>query len=223
MAGRGWYTLHATFICMSTLLKKLPRSFYLRPTITVARDLLGRYLVRNIGTTRLIGKIVEVEAYLGERDPASHTFRGRTKRNEVMFWEGGHLYVYFTYGMHFCANIVTEKAGIGHAVLVRAVEPIEGIQAMRRRRGLKKEQTRPHQITGGPAKFCQAFRISRAENGTDLTGTSIHLTTGTPVPPGQIRTSRRIGISRGREKRLRFYISGAASLSRNERSPTHIK
>lgn len=99
----------------------LPRSFYLRPTLRIAKDLLGKYLIRKSGKRLLIGKIVEVEAYLGKRDPASHAFRGKTKRNEVMFREGGHLYVYFTYGMHFCANVVTQPEGIGEAVLLREI------------------------------------------------------------------------------------------------------
>jgi DNA-3-methyladenine glycosylase len=108
----------------------LPRSFYLQPTVRIARQLLGKVLVRKRGRTLLAGRIIEVEAYLGEDDPASHAFRGRTKRNDVMFWRGGHLYVYFTYGMHFCANVVTGDAGTGNAVLLRALEPLEGMRAM---------------------------------------------------------------------------------------------
>ena len=202
---------------MALSYKKLPRSFYLRPTTIVARDLLGRYIVRMHGRKRLTGKIVEVEAYLGTHDPASHTYRGRTNRNDVMFWEGGHLYVYFTYGMHFCANVVTEKAGTGHAVLLRAIEPVGGIETMRRLRRLQKERSSAHLLANGPAKFCQAFAITRTENGTDLLGNSICLTEGIPARRKEIRTSRRIGISRGKEKRLRFFVAGNASLSRRER------
>src|SRR4051812_5273341 len=100
-------------------LVKLPREFYLRSTLTVARELLGKYFVRANAGSPLVGKIVEVEGYIGERDPASHAYRGKTKRNEVMFGEGGYLYVYFTYGMHYCCNVVTEGAGEGRAVLIR--------------------------------------------------------------------------------------------------------
>lgn len=189
-------------------LRKLPRNFYLRPTLTVARDLLGKYFMRKIGRTSLIGKIVEVEAYLGSRDPASHAFRGRTKRNEVMFWEGGHLYVYFTYGMHFCANVVTERAGIGHAVLLRTVEPLEGIEIMRRNR--RRNTTRPpddRHLTNGPAKLCEAFGIARGENGTDLCGDSIYVCEGESIPRKKIASSPRIGIRAGQEKHWRFYLN----------------
>ena len=114
-------------------MKPVPRSFYLRPTLQVARNLLGRHIVRKVDTKLLVGRIVEVEAYC-KRDPASHAFRGRTRRNDVMFWEGGHLYVYFTYGMHYCANVVTGNEGIGEAVLIRAVEPLAGIEVMKKNR-----------------------------------------------------------------------------------------
>ena len=114
-------------------MKPLSRSFYLQPALQVAQELLGKYFIRRIGKNLLIGKIVEVEAYRSN-DPASHSFRGKTNRNSVMFCEGGHLYVYFTYGMHFCVNIVTGKEGIGEAVLIRAVEPLVGIEMMKTNR-----------------------------------------------------------------------------------------
>jgi DNA-3-methyladenine glycosylase len=191
-------------------LRRLPRSFYLRPTLTVARDLLGRYLVRHVGNERLVGRIVEVEAYLGERDPASHAYRGRTQRNDVMFRPGGHLYVYFTYGMHYCANVVTEEDGIGRAVLLRAVEPVRGASRMLRNRKISEEN--PTAATSGPAKLCQALAIGRRENGTDLLGKRIYLTEGEPVRSAG--RSRRIGVTRGVEQRWRFFVKGNPYLSR---------
>ena len=152
---------------------KLPRSFYLRPTLTVARELLGKFLCRRLRGKMLVGRIVEVEAYLGTKDPASHTYRGRTRRNDVMFWAGGHLYVYFTYGMHFCANVVTEAEGKGVAVLLRAVEPIKGISSMVRHRGLNGSSVAvgtlrslcsgPARRTGAPHSMpaAAAFRTAR--------------------------------------------------------------
>jgi DNA-3-methyladenine glycosylase len=192
-------------------LKPLPRSFYFRPTLQVARNLLGKYIVRKIGIKLLIGKIVEVEAYC-EGDPASHAFRGRTKRNDVMFWEGGYLYVYFTYGMHFCANVVTGKEGTGEAVLIRAIEPIAGIEIMMKNR----QKGRLHlldgayltNLTNGPAKFCQAFDISRKENGSDLLDGEISITEGESIPSKLIKRSSRIGIQQGVEKKWRFFIAG---------------
>lgn len=191
--------------------KKLPRSFYLRPTITVAKDLLGKYLVRKLDNTTLVGKIVEVEAYLGSKDPASHAFRGRTKRNEVMFRKGGHLYVYFTYGMHFCANVVTEEVGIGHAVLLRALEPIQGIETMARNRNATTNDTVAKDLfglTNGPAKLCEALNIAREENGSDLLKSSIFLAKGERITLSQIISSKRIGIKNGTEKKWRFHIKG---------------
>ena len=150
-------------------LPPLPRTFYLRPTLTVARELPGKFLVRRSGRTFLAVRIVEVEAYLGARDPASHAFRGRTNRNDVMFREGGHMYVYFTYGMHFCCNVVTEEEGKGMAVLIRAGEPVTGIRQMVRRRGTSE----PTLLCSGPARLCQALGIGRKENGIDLCGDRI--------------------------------------------------
>jgi DNA-3-methyladenine glycosylase len=189
-------------------IRPLPRSFYLRPTRTVARALLGAVVIRTLGRTTLLGRIVETEAYLGARDPASHAFRGRTPRNEVMFWKGGHLYVYFTYGMHYCANVVTEDAGAGRAVLIRAVEPLRGLPAMRRRRRGR------HDLASGPAKFCEAFGIGRDENGTDLCGGAIVLARGEPVLASRIVATTRIGIRSAREKRWRYYIRGSPFISR---------
>jgi DNA-3-methyladenine glycosylase len=189
--------------------KKLPRSFYLQPTLTIAKELLGKYLIRKIRNQTLIGKIVEVEAYLGENYPASHAFNGRTRRNDVMFWRGGHLYVYFTYGMHFCANIVTEEEGKGRAVLLRAVEPIEGIEIMKRLRKMNRKKgasASEVNATNGPAKFCEAFDIKREQNGTDLLGKEIYITQGENIPRSKIISSKRIGITNGSEKKWRFYI-----------------
>jgi DNA-3-methyladenine glycosylase len=166
------------------------------------------YLFRKSGTTLFAGRIVEVEAYLGTRDPASHAYRGMTPRNEVMFGEGGHLYVYFTYGMHYCCNVVTGRIGEGGAVLVRAVEPVAGIRAMTARRSQGDGRRRTaHELCSGPGKLCQAFGIARAENGTDLCGGTIWLARKRgESPPRRISRSPRIGISSGREHLWRFFI-----------------
>jgi len=190
-------------------LKKLPRSFYLRPTLTIAKELVGLYLCRRLREQVLIGRIVEVEAYLGAKDPASHAYRGKTKRNEVMFRKGGHLYVYFTYGMHYCCNVVTERAGIGHAILLRAVEPLKGVDAMMRNRGrpgLMLSMKNLKNLCNGPAKLCQAFDIGRAENGTDLCGRDVWL--ARDVKGGRrmsVARSQRVGITNGKEHRWRFF------------------
>lgn len=190
-------------------MQKIPSSFYTRRTITVARELLGKIFVRKAGKRILSGKIVEVEAYL-HNDPACHAFRGMTERNKVMFNEGGHLYVYFTYGIHFCANIVTNKRGIGEAVLIRAVEPLEGIELMKKNRSsdVKHSESVRHlyNLTNGPAKFAQAFGLGREQNGVPLLGDEIFLLDGERIPPSKIIATTRIGISAGKEKKLRFYI-----------------
>jgi DNA-3-methyladenine glycosylase len=195
---------------------RLPRTFYLRPTLTVARDLPGRYLLRRLGSTTFIGRIVEVEAYLGSRDPASHTYRGMTPRNEVMFSGGGHLYVYFTYGMHHCSNVVTEGEGMGCAVLLRAVEPLGGTERMRDLRSAGR--TRVHadnELCSGPGKLCQAFGIGRPENGTDLCGDTIWLARKRgESSPRRIMRSTRIGITQGREHPWRFFLKDNPFVSR---------
>jgi DNA-3-methyladenine glycosylase len=198
----------------------LSRSFYCRPTLTVARELLGCYFVRRFGKERLVGKIVEVEAY-GHADPASHSFRGRTKRNEVMFRQAGHLYVYFTYGMHFCANVVTGPEGVGEAVLIRAVEPVAGIDRMLLNRYKSFDAAKSNiaqskiSVSNGPAKFCQAFAIGRAENGIDLVNGDIGITEGETVPRSTIGRSSRVGIREGLDKQWRFFIKGNVWVSKS--------
>ena len=193
-------------------MQKLPRRFYARPTLRVARDLLGKYFVRRTGNHVLVGKIVEVEAYLGSEDAASHAFRGKTRRNEVMFGKAGHLYVYFTYGMHFCANIVTGAEGTAGAVLIRGIEPLKGRGVMERNRS--RGGRVPTNLTNGPARFCEAFGIGRNENGADLLGPVIYLTHGEDLPASKSRASTRVGIRAAREKKWRYFLPGNACVSR---------
>jgi DNA-3-methyladenine glycosylase len=173
-------------------------------------------LVRRYRNRLLIGRIVEVEAYLGRIDPASHAFRGITPRNKVMFGPGGHLYVYFTYGMHFCCNVVTEGVGIGCAVLIRAVEPVTGLDTMRRLRGRKREM-REEDLCNGPAKLCQALDIGREDNGTDLCRGTIWLARDRESGGRKIGRSARIGITNGRERRWRFFVKGSLYVSKHPR------
>ena len=169
----------------------------------MAPDLLGRSLVRRLDDgTRLAARIVETEAYEPE-DPASHSFRGLTPRNAVMFGEPGHLYVYFTYGMHHCMNVVTGRNDEGSAVLLRAAEPLAGIETMRLHRG--KESVR--ELCAGPARLCQAFGVDRALDGADLvTGRDLWIVEGTPVPAARITAGPRIGIRVGLEHPWRFSV-----------------
>jgi len=193
---------------------KLPRGFYTRDTIQVARDLLGTHIVKVTGRTRLIARIVEVEAYPGEGDPASHSYRGETGRNSVMFGKGGHLNVYFTYGMHFCINVVTGIKGEGSAVLIRAVEPVRGRARMLKNRGMEREPSVRRILTGGPARICQAFGLTMKDNGTDLTGSDIFLLGGGRVPDSVVSISTRIGISTAKGKKWRFFLHGNPYVSR---------
>lgn len=190
------------------LTNKLPKKFYLNDPVNLAPQLLGKIFVRKFNRKILSGRIVEVEAYRGKDDPAAHSFGGITKRNEIMFREGGYLYVYFTYGMHFCANIVTGNGNEGCAVLIRAVEPLDGIDIMALNRFDKKNisGTEKINLTNGPAKICYAFSITRNENGTDLTGSKIYLTDASGISKDNIVQTTRIGIKKAVDYPWRFYI-----------------
>ena len=196
--------------------EKLPRSFYTRNLLTVAKELLGKILVKNNNGETISGRIVEVEAYDGSIDEAAHTFRGKTKRNEIMFKEGGYLYVYFTYGNHFCSNVVTGKEGRGTAVLIRAVEPLDGIESMiknRYKRGLLNEKER-YNLTSGPGKVCSAFGIDRKHYGVDLTGNEIYLLNQPKIGVDKIIITKRIGIKKSVDLPWRFYIKDNPYISR---------
>jgi DNA-3-methyladenine glycosylase len=180
---------------------KLNRKFYDRPTLKVARELLGKYLVVNMKGKLISGKIVETEAYIGYKDPASHAYRGMTPRNEMMFGDPGYAYVYFTYGMHYCLNLVTEKKGYPAAVLIRALEPVQGIKIMQARRK-RKELT---DLASGPAKLCQALGVDLKFNGKDMCSDSIWVEDRGEVVKS-ISSSSRIGIKEKDKKNWRFMI-----------------
>lgn len=196
--------------------KKIPREFYTRPVLKVAKELLGKILIKIERNKILAGKIVEVEAYDGNIDEASHSFRGKTKRNEVMFRKGGYFYVYFTYGVHHCCNVVTGKEGHGAAVLIRAVEPLTGINTMAMRRFSKRKITEKElvNLTNGPGKICQAFAFDRTHSGLDLTGNNVFIIDAPSLKKSEIGISKRIGISKSTELPWRFFIKGSKFLSR---------
>ena len=196
--------------------KKLPRKFYTRDVHTVAKELLGKFLVRKTGRKYLTGRIVEVEAYDGSIDKAAHTYGGKTKRNEVMFKEGGFLYVYFTYGMHFCSNVVAGKLNEGKAILLRAVEPVNCSDKMAVNRFGRKNISAVElkNLTNGPAKICRAFGIARNENGADLTGNEIFILDSPKLSGNKIAASTRIGIKKSVDLPWRYYIKNNSFLSR---------
>ncbi len=176
-------------------------NFLSRPASEVAPLLLGCILEREIDGKVLKVRIVETEAY-EETDAASHSYKGKTPRTDVMFGEPGHLYVYFTYGMHYCCNVVTDKAGNGSAVLIRAVEPLEGegfMQDLRARSGVE--------LTNGPAKLCQALAIDKKLNGHDLSASPLKLNLHDSIDSSNITQTTRIGISQAKDVRWRFYIT----------------
>jgi DNA-3-methyladenine glycosylase len=177
------------------------RDFYLDPPDLVAQKLLGKLLVRG----EMVGRIVEVEAYFGEADAAAHAFAGKTARNAVLFGPPGHAYVYFIYGMHFCLNVSCEREGRAGGVLFRALEPIGGLEAMARNRGL----TRIAALTSGPGRLCQAFGITREhDNGADLTSPKSDLQIHDDgFLASDVLVTPRIGISKDAERPARFLLA----------------
>ena len=179
---------------------RLPRSFYDRDTVTVARELLGKYLVHKTPDGTRVGRIVETEAYVGAHDRASHSCRGLTARNAPMCGPPGHAYVYLIYGMYYCMNVVTEREGHAAAVLLRAVEPVEGIEGR----------------TQGPGLLCRAMGIDKRLNGHDLVSDDFHIIRGIPAKFGIVKRPR-IGVDYAgawARRHLRFYISGNPFVSR---------
>jgi DNA-3-methyladenine glycosylase len=180
------------------------------PAEQVAPRLLGCWLVRGLHGQRLVGRIVETEAY-DQGDAASHSYRGNTARTRVMFGPAGFLYVYFTYGMHYCCNVVVGPAGHGAAVLIRAIEPLEGEGVMAaNRRGITGEQ-----LTNGPAKLCYALGIDKTMNGHDLHAPPLQLVMNPPLAPESIVQTTRVGITQAREVPWRFYIKGNPYVSKH--------
>ncbi len=188
----------------------LSREFFARDTVKVANDILGKQLVRVKGKARMTGRIVEVEAYRGSDDPASHAFRGPTPRNAPMFGEPGHAYVYFTYGNHYCLNVTTQVNGKPGAVLIRAIEPLKGLSVMRRLRPNVPELA----LTNGPGKLTKALGIDKALNEVDMTRPGPLFIVDAEHAGFEIARSARIGIREGKDRLWRFYISGNRYLSR---------
>lgn len=178
------------------------------PAETAARRLLGCELLVEINKQKIRVRIVETEAY-DQLDEASHTFKGQTKRNEVMYKSAGHLYVYFTYGMHYCCNVVCSSEGTGEGVLIRAVEPIEGYRTIEKRRGMSGVN-----ITNGPGKVCKALAITLEHNGHDLSMRPVRLIKKQLLGDDQVTISERVGISKAVHELRRFYITNSPYVSK---------
>jgi DNA-3-methyladenine glycosylase len=193
--------------------RALPLSFYDRDAREVAPELLNKVLVLGSTTERIAARIVEVEAYCGAEDPGSHAFRGPTARNATMFGRPGRLYVYFTYGMHWCANAVCGPGAVPHAVLLRAGAPLAGLEQMRSRRVAAR---RDRDLCSGPARLAQAFGIDRGCDGADLVTGPLRIVDDGTAPPDRPGVSTRVGLSAGRGEDLawRYLIAGDPNLSR---------
>ncbi|MGE5686794.1 MAG: DNA-3-methyladenine glycosylase [Gemmatimonadota bacterium] len=188
----------------------LSRAFYARPTSEVARRLLGHLVASRVGRRLVVGRIVETEAYLGPHDPACHAYgHRRTPRTEALYHRPATAYVYFTYGMHWCLNVVTERVDYPAAVLIRALEPLEGLDVMRRRRGGVPDQA----LCAGPARLCQALGITGVENGTSLIEGRVRILRGSG-PRSPVSVTPRIGVTQAADWPLRFLIAGSPWVSR---------
>lgn len=198
--------------------RRLPRSFFHRPTLQVAGGLLGQRLVWLDRGRRLSGRIIEAEAYIGQADLGCHAHVGRTERNRSMWGQAGHAYIYFTYGMHWCLNVVTEREGRPAAVLVRALLPAEGLRTMRRRRGGRSD------LTGGPARLCQALGIDGRLDGHDLCriDSRLFLEATAPPPARSVRRGPRVGLEnvpepwKSKPWRFRLTSEAIAALAEEE-------
>ena len=203
----------------TTQLNLLPRDFFDRPSVAVAPDLLGCLLSHETAEGLVTVRLTEVEAYMGESDPASHAFRGRTARNAVMYGPPGYAYVYFTYGMHFCVNLVCEPEGHPSAVLLRAGQVVDGVPLAAARRSRRSRSTavpRDRDLARGPALLCEALGIDRSQDGADVSTPGSPLRAGArpePVPAAGISSGPRVGISRAADVAWRFWITGDPAVS----------
>lgn len=189
--------------------RALPHAFYRRDPRAVAPELLNKVLA---GPDGCAGRIVEVEAYVGALDPAAHAYRGRTRRNATMFGPPGHMYVYFTYGMHWCANAVCGEEGVGVGVLLRALEPLSGLERMRERRPRAR---RDIDLCNGPGKLCQALGIRGDQDGDDLVAGPFRILDDGTAPPAKPGISTRIGISQAVHEPWRWFVAGNRHVSRH--------
>ncbi|HLB09964.1 MAG TPA: DNA-3-methyladenine glycosylase [Gemmatimonadaceae bacterium] len=197
----------------------LPAKFYDRDTEQVARDLLGAVLRCTTANGVTSGRIVETEAYLGEHDLACHAAAGLTARTRWLYGAPGTAYVYFIYGVHWCFNAVTRAVGSPSAVLVRALEPLDGVELMRERRG----EVRDRDLTNGPGKLCEALGITGALNGQPLRKSAIEILRGEEIPDSRVRVTPRIGITKSAEWPLRWYVADNAYVSKTPRYPNQVE
>ncbi len=205
-------TIDVSVVMSSRRSRKLSRSFYNRPTLEICQEILGMHIVHRIERGTISARIVEVEAYIGEADPACHASVGLTERNKIMYGPPGRSYIYFIYGMYYCLNFVTEARGFPAAILLRAAEPVDGIELMARA-----SRTQGSRMLSGPGKFCRAFGLTKEHNGLDLTGRRLYLEDrGTGVHC--VASGPRVGIRKGCDMLWRFYDAGSPSVSVVKRS-----